>query len=403
MHSRIVLAVMVLVAVSACTDASPSGPQSDPEGRALSTGEVTASDRWMRLTRTIIGRRETAASGPLGPARTFSLVAVAAYNASVAAGATPAVGGRKPSEAGAVAGASAAVLRALYPAEDSAITGQLIADRAYFAGVAAESSYAFGSGESTGTLAAAQVMARAATDRTNAVWTGTIPTGPGAWLNAPAPARPLAPLWGQSKGWYLASGEQFRPAAPPAITSAAFATDLAEVKAMTAALTPAQLTIAQFWQFASGPAGPMGHFTEVANGLTTAALLNERRTARVYAMLHTTIFDATIACWDAKYAYWAIRPFQIDATIPTAVGRPNFPSYPSAHSCVTGAAAGVLTGLFPSAKSVLDAKLEEAGVARIYAGLHFRFDITAGQGIGAKVAALALTKVPGATAAVSLQ
>lgn len=45
---------------------------------------------------------------------------------------------------------------------------------------------------------------------------------------------------------------------------------------------------------------------------------------------------------------------------------------------------------------------EEAGIARIYAGLHFRFDITAGQAIGAKVAALALTKVPGSTAAVSL-
>ena len=400
MHIRIVLAVMTLVACVGCTDASPSGPQSDPEGRALATGEVTASDRWMRLARTIIGRRE---AGPLATARNFSLIAVAGYNASVAAGATPAVGGKKPSEAGAVAGAAAAVLHAVYPMEDSVITAQLVADRAYFAGIAAETPFAFARGESTGTQAAARVMARAATDRTNAVWTGTIPTGPGFWLNAPAPAQPVAPLWGQSKGWYLTTGDQFRPAAPPAVASAAFATDLAEVKTITAALTPAQLTIAQFWQFASGPAGPFGHFTDVASGLTSAALMNERRTARVYAVLHTTLFDATIACWDAKYAYWLIRPFQSDATIPTPVGRPNFPSYPSAHSCVTGAAAGVLTGLFPSAKPMLDAKVEEAGIARIYAGLHFRFDVTAGQGIGAKVAALALTKVPGSTSAMSLQ
>lgn len=400
MHLRIVLSVMTLVAAVGCTDSAPSGPQADPEGRALATGEITASDRWMRVTRTILGRRE---NGPLGAARNFSLVAVAGYNASVAAGASPAIGGKKPSEAGAVAGAAAAVLRALYPMEDSVITAQLVADRAYFAGIAAESSFAFARGETTGTQAAAQVIARAATDRTNAVWTGTIPAGPGYWVSAPAPAQPVAPLWGQSKGWYLTSGDQFRPAAPPAVTSAAFATDLAEVKAVTAALTPAQLTVAQFWQFASGPAGPMGHFTEVASGLTTAALMNERRTARVYAVLHTTLFDATIACWDAKYAYWLIRPFQSDATIPTPVGRPNFPSYPSAHSCITGAAAGVLTGLFPSAKTVLDAKVEEAGIARIYAGLHYRFDVTAGQGIGAKVAALALTKVPGSTTAVSLQ
>ena len=400
MHDRIVIAVLSLVAAAGCSDASPAGPQSNPEGRALSIGEVTASDRWMRLTRTIIGRHEF---GPLGAARGFSLVAVAGYNASVAAGAAPAVSGKKPSEAGAVIGAAAAVLRMLYPMEDSVITAQLIADRAYFGGLAVESVYAFARGETTGTVAAAEVLARAASDRTAAVWTGSIPTGPGYWLNAPAPARPLAPLWGQSKGWYLTSGDQFRPAAPPGIATALYATDLAEVKAVTAALTPAQLTIAQYWQFASGPAGPMGHFTEVASGLTTAALMNERRTARVYAVLHTAIFDATIACWDAKYQYWFIRPFQADPSIPTPVGRPNFPGFPSAHSCVTGAAAAVLTGLFPSAKTVLDAQVEEAGMARIYAGLHFRFDCTAGRGIGAKVAALALTKVPGPTATVSLQ
>ena len=222
-------------------------------------------------------------------------------------------------------------------------------------------------------------------------------------MNAPAPAQPVAPLWGQSRGWYLTSGDQFRPAAPPAVTSAAFTTDLAEVRAMTAARTPEQLTIAQFWQFASGPSGPIGHFTEVASGLTTAAQMNERRTARVYAVLHTAMFDATISCWDAKYAYWFIRPFQQDANISTPVGRPNFPSYPSAHSCITGTAAGVLTGLFPSAQTMLDAKVVEAGVARIYAGLHFRFDITAGQAIGSKVAALALTHVPASNTAMPLQ
>ena len=93
----------------------------------------------------------------------------------------------------------------------------------------------------------------------------------------------------------------------------------------------------------------------------------------------------------------------MDANITTPVGRPNFPSYPSAHSCITGTAAGVLTGLFPSAQSTMEAKVAEAGVARIYAGLHFRFDITAGQTIGAKVSALALTHIPASNTAVPLQ
>ena len=147
----------------------------------------------------------------------------------------------------------------------------------------------------------------------------------------------------------------------------------------------------------------MGHFTELASGLTSSASYNERRTARVYAVLHMTMMDATIGCWDAKYAYWFIRPSQVDGAITTPVGRPNFPAYPSAHSCISGAAAEVLSSLFPAARPVMDARVVEAGVSRIYAGLHFRFDITAGNDIGAKVAALALARIPAANAVISLQ
>lgn len=400
MHSRIVLAIFALVVCTGCSE-PPTDGSTASEGRALSPGETTASDRWMRATRAIIGRREV--GSPLLIARNFALVAVAEYNAAVSAGAGAAVGGRKPSEAGAVAGASAAVLRALYPVEDTAVTAQLVSDRVYFATVAGESAFDFTAGMAIGTQVAAQVLARAATDRTNAVWTGTIPVGAGFWTNAAAPAQPVLPLWGQAKGWFLTSGDQFRPAAPPAVTSAEFATAIAEVRAFTANRTAEQLALAQFWQFASGPAGPLGHFTELASGLTSSASYNERRTARVYAVLHMSMMDATIGCWDAKYAYWYVRPFQVDGAITTPVGRPNFPAYPSAHSCVSGAAAEVLSSLFPAAKPVMDAKVAEAGVSRIYAGLHYRFDITTGNLIGVKVATLALARVPAVNAAIPLQ
>lgn len=110
-------------------------------------------------------------------------------------------------------------------------------------------------------------------------------------------------------------------------------------------------------------------------------------TARMLAMMHVAAMDASIGCWDAKYTYWYIRPYQADAAITTPVGRPNFPSYPSA------AYAAVLSGLFPAASSNLTAQLDEAGVSRIYAGLHFRLDIGAGQQIGKSTAALALAAV----------
>ncbi len=392
MHYRIVLMVAAFVVAAGCSDSTPVAPPDVAEGRALATGETTASDRWMVATRNIIGRREV--GSPVMITRNFALIAVAEYNAATAAGAAAATGGKKPSEAGAVAGASAAVLRALYPAEDTAVTAQLASDRAYFRTISAETVYDFTAGEAIGAVIAAQVLARAATDGSDAVWTGPIPVGPAFWTNAAPPAQPVSPLLGQARGWFLTAGNQFRPAAPPAIASAAFATDLAEVRALAAGRTADQLVLAQFWQFASGPSGPIGYFSELAGGLTRAAAYNERKSARVYALIHMAMRDATISCWDAKYAYWLVRPFQVDPSISTPVGRPNFPAYPSAHSCVSASAANVLSGLFPASKSMMDAKVVEAGISRLYAGLHYRFDVTAGQDIGVKVAALALTRVP---------
>jgi hypothetical protein len=49
--------------------------------------------------------------------------------------------------------------------------------------------------------------------------------------------------------------------------------------------------------------------------------------------------DATIACYDAKFTYWLIRPYKADPAITTPIGRPNHPAYPSSHACNSGASA----------------------------------------------------------------
>ncbi|MEP6833137.1 MAG: vanadium-dependent haloperoxidase [Gemmatimonas sp.] len=397
MRANLLLTVFTAATFIGC-DSGIADPTPTTEGPALSVNETTASERWMLVTRAIVGRREI--GSPLGTARAYSLVAVAQYNASVAAGNTKR-SGKRPSEAAAVSSASALVLTSLYPAEQSVIDAQVAADATYFPAFASEADASYSDGTSIGKTIGTSVLARAATDRTDAVFTGTIPTGAGFWVNVP-PAQPIAPRWGEAKPWVLTSGSQFRSAAPPAFNSAAFTSGLAEVKTMTVNITPDQLVIAQFWQFGSGPGGPMGYFTELVTPSITAAHLNERQTARVYAMLHMAMMDASIACWDSKYTYWYVRPFQADPTLATPVGRPNFPSYPSAHSCLSSAAAGVITGLFPNTKSVMDAKVAEAGVARIYAGLHYRFDITAGQELGYKVAAVALAHIPAANTPIPL-
>ena len=398
MRANLMWAVITAASIAGC-DSGTSEPAIITEGPALSANEVTAAERWMLVTRGVVGRREV--GSPLGTARAYSMVAVAQYNASVVAGLAPKAANKRASEAAAVSSASAAVLMSLYPAEQPAIDAQIAADAVYFPAFSSEADANYSAGTTIGKTIADAVIARGATDRTDAVFTGSIPTGPGYWVSA-ANAQPIAPRWGEAKPWLMTSGSQFRSAAPPAFNSAAFQSALAELKTIAANVTPAQLVVAQFWQYASGPGGPMGYFSSLVAPSTTAAHMNERQTARVYALLHMAMMDATIGCWDSKYNYWYVRPYQADPTMPTPVGRPNFPSYPSAHSCLSSAAAGVIAGLFPDTKSTMDAQVAEAGIARMYAGLHYRFDVTAGQELGYKIAALALTRVPAANVAIPL-
>ena len=60
------------------------------------------------------------------------------------------------------------------------------------------------------------------------------------------------------------------------------------------------------------------------------------------ALLNMAMMDAAIVCWDAKYVYFNPRPPQMNNTIKTVTGLPNFPSYTSGHSTFSGAAATIL-------------------------------------------------------------
>jgi len=90
--------------------------------------------------------------------------------------------------------------------------------------------------------------------------------------------------------------------------------------------------------------------------------------------------------------YWLIRPWQADPLIKVvaAVGKPNHSSYVSGHSCVSSSAAAVLSTFFPQRRAQLDAMVTEAGLSRMYGGIHYRFDIEGGQLLGRSVAAFAI-------------
>jgi hypothetical protein len=100
--------------------------------------------------------------------------------------------------------------------------------------------------------------------------------------------------------------------------------------------------------------------------------------------------DGLIACADAKFTYWLLRPSQADPAISLAIGLPNFPSYPSNHACFSGAAAYVLGALFPGDEQRLAGMAYDAGVSRVLGGIHYRFDSDVGLQIARDVTRLAL-------------
>ena len=238
-------------------------------------------------------------------------------------------------------------------------------------------------GELLGRTAAAPVLARARIDGVDAVWTGAIPSGAGFWRTS---SNPATPMLGHMLPWVLASGSEFRPAAPPAFGSAAFNDALAEVKSIAATRTAAQSALALQYALGGGTFRTQGYWNVVASDLATRAGQSEHASAHTLALLNLAMNDASIACFDAKYTYWLLRPSQADPAITLSVSLPNHPAYPSSHSCTSGAAAEILSTVFASDAPGLLATARDIGLSRIYAGIHYRFDLDAGAALGQRVA-----------------
>ena len=382
-----VLAV-TLAALGACTDRAP-----DPTGFGLSASRSgvpfasgLASPAWQATTAT---RVSAANFSPLAATRAYGLVGVAQYWAVQRAEAADGSGGRDQLELdrGAVAGSSAVVLTYLFPAQGQAFEDAVTAQAN--AGPGGEAPHpAFSRGAEMGRAAGAEIVARARTDGFNAPFTGTIPTGVGLWISNTTPPTIAGGSLPTSLPWFLTSANQFRPGPPPAFGSAAFTAGLAEIRQLSDTRTLDQTRIAAFWALNAGTPTASGFWLQVATDGINQNGLSERAATHLYALLGATMYDAVIGCWDAKQTYWLIRPWQADPAITTtaAVGKPNHPSYPSGHSCVSSSGAEVLSTFFPEQRAQLDAMVTEAGLSRMYGGIHYRFDIEAGQGLGRNVA-----------------
>lgn len=280
------------------------------------------------------------------------------------------------------------------------------------------------------------MLALRANDGADAVLEYVSGSDPGDWERTyPNYIPPLLPQWHNVTPFVIKSPDQYRPDAPPALTSEEYANAVDEVMQLgrinSTTRTAEQTEIAVFWADGGGTYTPPGHFNQIAADVIIEQDHSMLENARIFAMLNLAMADAGIAAWDAKYHFdlWrpidAIREADLDGNDQTSPDEtwlplllnPPFPTYTSGHSTFGGAADALLTALLGdnvSFTSQIDAQAspgqrpldeslivtrsfdsfshaaEENGISRIYGGIHFGFDNTAGlesgRGIGSYVA-----------------
>jgi len=354
------------------------------------SADTVASVRWNTLAYQTLNRvaplvtamRPTAGSRRYNPIRLRDrmspLVPLVAYLTADAADKDAS----KPSRRAAVAAGAASVLALFLPDAKSDLDREVERDveAERQAGVPAAR---IDAGVRLGRLTAARVLKLADAERVDATWSGTVPNGQGMWRSADAVAPGLTQRL-SDRTWALESADQFRPKPPPAYGSAAFDSGLEAVRRAAQSRTAEQTRIAQRW----GLEPAVDSWARIIGGVLLRNRVDDPRAAHILALISIATYDAGIACTDAKYHYWLLRPTQADSTIRLAdrLTLPNFPSYPAGHACLSGAMAETIGALVPEARSEVTELAEEAAVSRLYAGVHYPFDNETGLELGRRVA-----------------
>jgi hypothetical protein len=255
--------------------------------------------------------------------------------------------------------------------------------------------------------------------------------------------------WPRVKPFALASSDQFRPAPPPAFGSALYEEQARRIVELQAALTDEQKVIAEYW--ADGPRSelPPGHWLLFALHVSERDRHTDDDDIKLFFALSNALSDAAIAAWDSKRTFDSVRPItavryllhgqtipgygplgpagglrQIQGESwvpyqPVTFPTPAFPEHVSGHSAFSAAAAQVLRSFTgsdafgasytkPARSMVLEtgapqtdvvlqwptfsAAAEQAGISRIYGGIHFDSGNTAGQTLGRQVGAQAFAR-----------
>lgn len=370
---------------------------------AASPARADAVTDWNQRSAQIIAE---ARIGTPPAVRVMALVQTAAYEAARDAARAPYASAQAVDAA--IAAAHRSAFTQLLPAQRQVI------DAAFQAAVGTMADDALRAQQfAVGERAAQRVLAERSGDMLHSSDTYRPHTTPGVYVPTVIPA---VAQWAQRKPWLLHSVAQFRPAPPPALNSERWALAFNEIKALgsrdSKQRSADQTEIGRFWDY-SLPA--------VYHGVVRSVALQPGRdvlgNARLFANVTQAMDDALMAVFDAKYHYNLWRPItairngdidghdgtQRDAGWTPLIDTPMHPEYPCAHCTLASTVAAVLNAQAkdrplpvlstssPTAQSVVrrwdsaESFAQEVALARIVAGVHYRFSTEVGQAMGRRI------------------
>ena len=417
--------ILVCAVVLTAGGTSYGSPFNDEHRNSQNPGpeSLNVVVQWNR-TLLVIVRTPGAQPATVHPTRSFAIMHAAIYDAvnaidkshkSYLVRLTDV--SRFASQDAAAASAAHEVLAALYPKFQAMLDAQLQQSL-----VSIPEGPDKTEGIAIGQTVADQILALRANDGSDASpipFVFTNPPAPGAYQSTPPnfPKQPQFTHWSHVTPFALQRADQFRPGPPPALNSDTYTDVFNEVKSLgianSTAATPDQALTGRFWNGAI-----QNYWNEIAQTAVLAHELTTAQDARLFALLNLTFADGVIAFYDAKYTYNFWRPVTAirEAAIagnPGTVPDPNWlpevgnttpdPAYPGAHAVISAAGASILISFFGKERfdftvtsevlpgvdrsfESFPAAAEEATLSRIFAGVHFRSDLTTGQTLGRQIA-----------------
>jgi hypothetical protein len=261
----------------------------------------------------------------------------------------------------------------------------------------------------------------------------TVTNEPGRWVPTPPMyASAIEPHWRNMRTMVLDSAAACKPVPPPPFSltpGSTFYAQAKEVQQVIDSLTDEQKHIADFWDdnpfkmnvighasFATKKFSPPGHWMNIVGIAAKYRNADFATTVMAYTQSAIALYDGFISCWDEKYRSNYVRPETVikeywkNDNWQPYIQTPPFPEYTSGHAVISAATAEVLTHIFGdnvaytdssstefgiaarSFKSFRAAALE-AGLSRVYGGIHYRNSCLVGTEQGKRVGTLVVQRI----------